>query len=341
MTRSIPGLLGFLTLTVSVHAQTPASTEPAWTLIHPNAAALIGANVRSIRESAVGQSLRDAIHKSSFGMFNFPGLEFFSDIETVLISSPGQKAQGAKGNPPFLIVLTGHFPPEHVHSLLKGQHRGYHGTDIYPPKGDGNASMALIDEHTLLIADGPSLEGAIDRRQSTMKPNALFARASSMAAVNDAWIIVTMPPSAFQPANLDLGKLASSIRGLDAGVAFHEGFNLEVNLAMKDSEAAQELARQLSVQLTSAISGKLDGQQASELMRRLQIGSQGNQMNVKFALTREEMDRQLKAMQSRSNDNSPSMPTLISRPEPKQPATIRIYGLDDGVREIPLSPKKP
>lgn len=346
MTRSIAGLIGFLTLTVSVAAQTPASSaEPAWTLIHPNAAALIGANVRSIRESAVGQSLRDSLQKSSFGMFNFPGLEFLSDIETVLISSPGQKSQGAKGNPPFLIILTGHFPPEHVHTLLQGQPREYHGTQIYAPKGpakgDGNASMALIDEHTLLIADGPSLEGAIDRRQSAMKPNALLARASSMAAVNDAWIIVTMPPSAFQPANLDLGKLASSIRGLDAGIAFRDGFNLEVNVAMQDAEAAQDLARQLSVQLVSAVSGKLDDQQALELRQKLQIGSQGNQMNVKFALTREEMDRQLKAMQTRSKENPPSMPAFIPRPEPTQPATIRIYGLDEGIREIPLSPKKP
>jgi len=32
---------------------------------------------------------------------------------------------------------------------------------------------------------------------------------------------------------------------------------------------------------------------------------------------------------------------VTTRPEPKQPGTIRIYGLDEGPREIPLAPKKP
>jgi hypothetical protein len=341
MNRSIAGILGFLSLSVGIHAQSPAAAEPAWNLMHPNATALIGANVRSIRESTVGQSLRDAIQKSSLGMLNFPGLELLNDIDTVLISSPGQKPLSAKGNPPFLIIVTGNFPPEHVRTLLRDQHRTYHGVEIYPPKGEGNSSMALIDEHTFLVADLASLEGAIDRREAAAKPSGLLARAASMAAVNDAWVVVTMPPSAFQPAGLSLGKVVSSIRGLEAGIAFHDGFNLEVNLAMKDAEAAQEMARQLSVQLLSAISGKLDEQQAAELARKLQIGAQGTRMNIKFAMTREELDQKLKAMQSRSAENPATGPILSIRPEPKQPGTIRIYGLDEGLREIPLSPKKP
>lgn len=336
MNRLVAGSFSCLFLVAQGIAQSPPLADQPWRLIHPDATALIGANVRGIRESAVGQSLGSAFQKSSFGMFNFPGLEFLSDIDNVLISSPGQKTPGAKGNPPFLIILTGHFPPDHVQTVLHGQHRPYHGIDIYPPSGDGNASMALIDESTLMIADGSSLEAAIDRRRASTNSSALLKRATSLASANDAWIVVTVPPSAFQPSGLDLGKLVSSIRGVEAGIAFHDGFNLEVNLAMKDAEAARELAQQLSVQLLSAVSGKLDDQQAAELARKLQVGSQGSQMSVKFALSREELDRQIHSIQAARA----SATTLLPRPEPKQPGTIKIFGLDEGTREIPLTPAK-
>jgi hypothetical protein len=341
---------GFLAFSVFAAAET---ATPPWNLAHPDATALIGLDLRTIRASEAGKQLGAQMQKASFGMLNFPGMEILSDIDQVFLSSPGAKtvspkaasvkpagpASKIKENPPFLIVLTGHFTAEHVGVLLRGVHRDYHGINIYPPSPAGNASMALLDTSTLLIGDAASLEGAIERSKPGLHTrNPLAERASELAAANDFWIIATAPPSAFQPANVDLGKFASDIRGIEAGFAFREGFNLELSLMTKDTEAAHELAQLLSGQLQLAMLSQLDNQQATELARKLQVTSEGSRMRVTLALSKEEMDRQIQLMQTARTAGPAPKPAPKAEPPSSHPGTVRIYGLDDGVREIPVGP---
>jgi hypothetical protein len=56
-------------------------------------------------------------------------------------------------------------------------------------------------------------------------------------------------------------------------------------------------------------------------------------MGMNVSLTKDELEQQMRTMQ-----NSPRAfaPAPAPEPKPNTPRTVKIYGLDDGVREIPL-----
>ena len=291
---------------------------------HPDAKALIGIDVRSLRHSSLGQVFGDDIRKGGPGIFAFPGMALLDEIDRVFVSSPGTKAGAKKGNPPVLIVATGHFSPGHVSQLLHGPHHAYRGVDVYSSSKDGSMSIALLDESTLLLGDEPSLVGAIDRHvQGSKNSSAVFGRAAAMSPDRDLWLIATVSPSAFQPSNMNLGRIASDIHGIDAGFSLRDGLDFEVAVLTKTPEIAHELGEQFSTLIKDAVASKLDKAQASDLARKLQISSDGSQLRVKFALTKDELEGQIRTMRA------------ARAAAPRN--TIKILGLDDGVREIPIN----
>lgn len=328
-------LFAFLLLTVPAAAQ---SYPAVWNLAQPDTKALIGINVSSLKESSVAKSYAADVQKNSVGMLSFPGLELLSDIEQVFISSPGAKTANPKENPPVLIVLSGHFTREHLRMMLKGTHRPYHSVDIYPPSGAGNVSTAILDERTVLLGDTASLMGAIDRRgQTTRNLNPILARAAARAANDDIWVIATVPPSALQPTNMTIGaEILSSIRGVDFGLSLRDGFKLNMSLETKSVEDAHQLAQKLSSQIQAAMLTKMDARQAADLGSKLQVSSAGNQLTMKLALSKEELEAQIRAAQAAGQSG-------LTQAEPVddgRPKSIKIYGLEEGVREIPF-PKPP
>jgi hypothetical protein len=325
-----------LALSLFAASLTAQSVPAAWKLAHPDAKALIGVDVRSLRDSSIAQSWTKEIEKASTGVsvFQFPGMDLLKDIDQVFISSPGGKTANPKENPPFLIVLTGHFDPSHLGFFLKGEHRVYKTVNIYgTAKKPNGMNFIQLDEQTLVLGDEASLHGAIDRRgQTAPVPEALLARASAMAAVHDFWLIATVSPSAFQPANMKLGGLLSEIRGIDTGFSLRDGFRLELGLTTKTPDGAQEMSRMLSEQMKAALAMNLDDQQSADLLRKLEVNSDGTRLGVKIALTKEEVDRAIRTAQShRQIARAPRAPLPDD-----QPKTIKILGLDDGPREIPL-----
>ena len=359
----ITGFPGLFLLVLSVTAQTVPPTvgmPRAWRLAHPDAAVLLGVDIRSIRQSAAGRSLDKSLNQASMGMMSLPALQFLRDIDQVLLSAPeGRKpapeAQavrkpGATPNSPVLIILTGHFPAGHMQGLLRGVHRTCNGVEIYSSSPGGvNSEVALLDENTLLFGDSDSLRGAIDRSQrSKLSPSPLMARAASLAPGNDFWLLATAPPSmfppaGFQPAGVNLQTMASEIRGIEAGVAFHDGLKLAMNLSTKDAESASKMVRVIMAKLHSSMEGRADAQQAAEFLRKMDITAQGSQIRVKFAMSQEEMDRAIALAQKMKA----AMPDLALRPQPPQqplqrPAagTIKVYGMSEGVVEIPVESGK-
>ena len=359
MRRFTVGLFCLVMLAAMAAAQAPASWPKLWNLAHPNAAALIGIDVRAIRESALGQSLGAQLKTAGAALPNvqgrerLPGKEFFNEIDRVLISSPGSPKPAAKpsaakpvaGNPPatkdnlpFLMILTGHFPIEHLRAFLKGESHVYDTVDVYRPDPQGNSSVARLDENTLLVGDAASVRAAIDRRNLTPQtPGPLLARAAAMAAANDFWMIATVPPSAFQPSNMNLGAMSSDITGLEFGMAFRDAFKLELSLATKSAEAAQRFAQMLTAQLQLGMAGKLNNRQAAEMMRKMQITADGNKVGFRIEASREEVERTIREMQK-----APPF-GLTGRkpaPAPPSPGTLKVYGMEGGVREIPAEPPK-
>jgi hypothetical protein len=100
-----------LALAASLPAQQPAPLT--WELGHADAKVLIGADIRSLRASQVGQPLNSQmqqVQQAGPMMFPFTGFQVLSDIDKVFLSSPGNKTAASKENPPFLLVLEGTFP---------------------------------------------------------------------------------------------------------------------------------------------------------------------------------------------------------------------------------------
>src|ERR1700704_1048085 len=102
-----------------------------WKLAHPDAKALIGIDVRGLRDAQMVKSYGGEVEKSGMGTFLKPGMEFLKDIDEVFVSSPGGKPGDTKQNPPFLVVLTGHFTPAHVQKLFGRPYRVFGTYDVY------------------------------------------------------------------------------------------------------------------------------------------------------------------------------------------------------------------
>ena len=359
MPRLAAGSFCALGLVAVATAQTPASWPTVWNLVHPNAAALIGIDVRGIRDSALGQAMSKQFKTAGVSMpmmpgsAMLPGREFLDDIDHVLISSPGAKTPtrppagktaATKEDPPFLAILTGHFPMEHLRPFLKGTPQAYSGVDVYQPDPKGNSSAAVLDESTLLFGDAASVKAAIDRRNGALKmPAPLLVRGAAMAANHDLWIIANVPPSAFQPSNMSLGSMAADISGLEFGMAMRDSFKLEISVATKTPEAAQRMAQLLTSHLQLAAAGKLSNPQAAEMMKKLQIAADGNRLGIRLEATREEMERNIQEMQKSFQAGSAMGAASEARPNtpPPPPAgTIRVYGMQGGVQEIPAETPK-
>jgi len=354
MRRFAAGLLCLLAMAATAAAQSSASWPKAWNLAHPNATALIGIDVRGIRDSALGESLKNQFKDSASSLPAMQGdripaiKDFLSNIDSVFISSPGSpkpsataaKPGGAYKNPAFLCVVSGHFLAAQLGLFLQGQRQTYNTVDIYRPEPKNDTSLALLDENTLLLGDAASLRAAIDRHTiATAAPAPLLARAAALAAANDIWMIVAGPPSLLQ-ANLNFGAMMSDVTGLEFGMSLRDNLRLELTLATKDPASAQRLAQMISSQIQLAMAAKTNSTQSAEMLRKLQINAEGNKVTFRGESTREEVERSIHEMQQslRSGADGGARLKPPARPASPPPGTIRIYGEPGGTREIPAGP---
>jgi hypothetical protein len=311
-----------------------AAGQSALELTHPDAKALIGLDIRSLRQSSITQIFGSDIKRTGAGMFQFPGMEILDDVDQIVVSSPGPAEGGKKENPPFLLIATGHFAPEHVRPLLKVTHEKYNDVEIYT-MGD-NTGLAMLNPETIALGDVPSLKGAIDH-WGGKNSSALVARGTAMFSSYNVWLTSTISPAAFQPSAVGFGQFFQDIRGVDAGIAMHEGLDLDVGVITSTPEAAELLAKLITNGMQTALTSKLDIKQALDVARKVLVSSDGNQIHLKFSLTKEELEKQIQIMRKTPPTTNLQIAQPTSAPVNRAPQTIKIYGLDDGVREIPVS----
>jgi hypothetical protein len=355
-----------LTAALNARAQTNA-----WELGHPDAKLLMGIDLKSLRESSVGQSIRQQMHAqptatatpSPFqASFQAMALGILDQIDRVFLSSPANAALGAKNNPPFLLVVEGRFPMEQLKPFLQGAARQYRGAQVYrtskpdttkaatikvaTAKAD-TTSVALLDGGTLLLGDEKSVLAALDRRGGALPPaSALLARAQALASTHDFWAIADAPLSKFQPAGASPGnpvasalasQIASQIKGIETGLSLRDGFQFELSLATDSEATALQMSQLVSGQIQMAMLAQATRPEEAEMVRKIQIGAEGNRMRVNLALTADEF-QQLQAAQAARVMAAASTPQPAARPaKPATPGKIMIYGLDGGPREIQTS----
>ncbi len=354
------------------------AAEPAWELAPPDAKVLVGIDIRGLKNSPVtnlfgadaASSIRTQVENiAPMGPFPLPKFELLEDIDSLFLASNGEKvaprpvtdkvestvptAPAANTNPSFLLAVSGTFPDEHLRPLLKGPHPSYKGINVYRGAGANPMAVAVLDEHLVLLGDEKSIYRAIDRKTSGVKLQGgpIFARAKELSAANDVWIVVRDVAGDIKKASGPGAAFASEIEGLDFGLAARDAFNLNIALTTKTEAAAQMFAQLISSQLQSAITTKMDDQQAAEALKRITISANGNTMQVQIAMSKEELLDNIRRMQEqranggvRPAGHRPALGVTTTAsaavpavpPAPPKPRVIKIYGLDDGEKEIPL-----
>lgn len=286
--------------------------------------------------------------------------------------SPAAKNSAAKSNPAFLVAVSGTFPDEHLRPLLTGPHPSYKGINVYRGTGANSFSIAVLDEHTVLFGDEKSIYRAIDRKSVGAKPvGPLFAHARELAAANEIWMLARDESGNLRKATGPGAEFASEFQGLDLGLALREGFNMDVSLETKTEAGAQAMSQLFSSQMQIAVGQKMDAQMAQEFWKKVKVGAEGNRIRVQIALTKEELAANIRMMQEQQasgvgphfakrpapetdsaspasatvvisqpavSQKSVSQPALVAKQPvaPPKPRVIKIYGLDDGVREVNL-----
>jgi hypothetical protein len=195
----------------------------------------------------------------------------------------------------------------------------------------GKTNVHRIDANTLLIGEGQSLEDAVVRLS---KPaTGLQARAldrSKALTNNDFWIAGTLPQLPMTLPVLD------SLRSLALGVSAQSDLRVEIALEMATPQLAEDLvssARRSQVQqpgLGAALQSEVDGSTA-----RFRVEMAGDQVIqvLQQGMANGGAQSPLAAFLGQSPVTFKS-----SAPTPARPAdpngTIKIYGLDEGTREI-------
>jgi hypothetical protein len=343
---------------VSVTAQTNS-----WELSQPGAKLLMGVDVKSLRESAVGQAIREqmkntpppanGVQSSLQGPMQAMAAGLLDQIDRVYVSSSGGPsavfAASMKNKAPFLLVVEGRFPMEELQPFLKGTPRRYRDADVYRITPTDVTTFAFIkgeaDSSTLLLGDEKSVLAAIGRRGGALVPaSALLGRAQTLAATHDFWLISDGPLSGFEPTaagpnNALAMQLAAQVKGLDIGLALRDGFQLEVSVAAENEAAAAQMTQLLSMQIQMALSAPTNPPETAEIGRKLHVATEGNRMQLSLALTKDEFVQQIRAAQAASaqaaatSSTQPARPA-VRQPNPANPGQVTIYGLDGGPRVI-------
>jgi hypothetical protein len=351
-----------LSLAVTLAAVNLTAETNSWELSQPGAKLLMGVDVKSLRESAVGQSIREqveniapmAVQSPLQGPMQAMAAGLLDQIDRVYVSSSGGPpsvfAASTKNKAPFLLVVEGRFPMGELEPFLNGKTpRRYRDADVYRLSPTDVTTFAFIkgaaDSSTVLLGDETSVLAAIGRRSGLLVPaSALLKRAQTLAATHDFWLITEGPFTGFQPMaaapnNALASQLAAQVKSLDMGLALRDGFQLEMSVAADSDVVAAQMTQLLSTQIQTALAAQANQPGAAEIARKLQIVAEGNRMQLSLALTKDEFAQQLRAAQAaRAQAPVASSPQPTSRParqsKPANPGQITIYGLDDGPRVI-------
>src|SRR5665213_2563860 len=122
-----------LSLAVALAAVNLTAQTNSWELSQPGAKLLMGIDVKSLRESAVGQSIREQMSKSPpangvqsplQGPMQAMAAGVLDQIDRVFVSSSGGPpavfAATSKNKAPFLLVVEGRLPMGELQPFLKG-----------------------------------------------------------------------------------------------------------------------------------------------------------------------------------------------------------------------------
>jgi hypothetical protein len=316
--------------------------DALWQYVHPQARAIAGANWKEVSGSDVGRLLQ--IEFARMGLKNTGPASVLDNMERVLISSPG--GSGVQKDPTALVALEGRFDSPRIRAVLaEGTRRSrYRGIEICSgPRGSGGQPMelAILSHALLLIGDRSSVRAAIDHPAPPSGP--LMVRARRLAAQNEIWAVMSTPPSAFAGEGLPQAELLKDIQGMDLGIALRTGLAISLHLQSSTPAKAKEMIAALAT-LVSLAGMEGGDPQLKQVVSKMRISVESNTVAVVFALNSDEFREGLRAASGRLRQTvatatlrAPEAPEAMPTAAPRR-RVIRIEGMDEGPREIPMNP---
>lgn len=343
-----------------------------WQFTHPNASALMGMRLGGPMLDRMVDEMSAKAAASNAPQDALLMINLIKNVESIMISTPAV-TPGTK-NPPYLITVHGEFDLEWIkqkfqenaekkpgevaftpyknHELIETTPAAQ-ATPGTPAKQSQPFSVLLLNEKTLVFGDPDSLRKAIDHLADDPKVKAklpLFVKAAGFAGNYDFWAVATVPARAASTAKDPLSK---TIRSMDLGIRMRNGMDLKVNLYATSAASAAEIGKLLTGMTQSMGQSQKTPSEATALLQRLSVTQRGSALTFQLTATEAEMKALGARMKTQSvtsklpkasifgipiGSDQPAAPEAPKDP-PLEQQKIRIYGLDEGVKEIPV--KKP
>ncbi len=313
----------------------------SWKYTDPDAKRLIGVDWREVGKSGYADAV--GLQFTKPGPFPLPALDFLSGAVYVLATSdPG----------PPLVIVTGEFDlgmlrKKAAQAGLKAER--YRTVETFLTSRDDILGLAVVTDRVILFGGRNALHAAIERGQSTQEPtyNPLLANGSRLTESSDFWLISARGADAFVNEFLPLDGVRADVAAMQASFSIRHGLEAHAMMTTYSSGDAEKSADTLRTQFAAFASrGGAVTVTTDNTMVRLEL-SMKDSASPAIALVDPAVlpGGTIVVNHGKGTENVTVAATPITmearvKPAEKAPEkqVIRIYGLDEGTREIPAPP---
>jgi hypothetical protein len=238
------------------------------------------------------------------------------------------------------------------------------GNDAAQGNDARDTAWVLFDADTILYGDAPSVFAALERNPLAQAPPApspvgsIAARQAKMDASYDLWVIMDATEmDATEIASNDQiaalfrgGEWASEAQGFEAGVNFRSGLAADISVRFSSDATARRVIAELTRAMNIVAKDNSSGKQVRNIAQKLKFNVDGSSIRMGLRLSQQELEQSAEAFavshktSTQLAGNAPGKTGAVANPTPApnatpasvKPAMIRIEGLDEGTREIPL-----
>ena len=337
-----------------------AQSHPGWwTFVAPDAKSLVGIEWAKLAGSPFEDALRGEL--SSGGSLGFPDLPCLAASRDFLISSPPLLAAASGGCTAAL--LRDQATSTAMKSIV------YRGFTIWLPAANG-LGAAQFGDQVALIGSRKSIEAAIDRSIRSSDPadrrySPLLIAGARLARTRDLWVVAAELPD---PLASLFVPLSITARNFEGGITAHDSLDQGLQMGAIHEAASDKGAAEAAASIRNSIPT------LPAVAKGLEVAANGSSVVLSLSVARAELLASLRqpeapepvepvpdpkprlipiaapaATPARVLQAVPEKPAPVAAPAavlpavPEKPApqVIRIYGLDEGTREIVLPPKEP
>ena len=317
-------LFSSLLIGYTAFAQAPAAPAQDWRFAHPGATLVGSFRLKAVLDSPLVSTLisQATAKDPSTGMMVGMIRSAVGGVTEVRFSV---RDMGKGKEPDVLALVTGTLDDAMAGAMAQG-------------KTKNKTEIRRIDANTLLIGEGPSLDDAVARmhKPATGLQDRALDRSKTLAG-HDLWIAGAIP----EIPNMSI-PMIDSLRGLALGISLQNDLRMELALDMDSAKTAEDLvstARRSQVKqpgLGAALQSDVDGSTA-----RFRIMLPAEQV---IQAVKQGMEQGAGAQSPLAGLFGESVPAFkSSSPAPAASSnpkgTIKIYGLDEGTREITPEPR--